>query len=562
MFKKILILCLTLLGLALIVASCATPTPEVKEVKVEVTREVTVTQVVEVKPNGGIPYEELWKGSAHNAVDTEPFRHWDGADPAEVPTACARCHTTAGYQDYLGADGSEALKVDKAVPAAESQGIQCVACHNPVTTFQLTSVAFPGKDDEGNTIVISGLGDAARCMVCHQGRESKASVDAQIEQFKVTDVDAVVAPIKNDQGQDVRFGFRNIHYFAAAATLYGTYVKGGYEYEGKLYDAKHDHVAGYDTCIGCHDQHTLKVKVDQCAECHGEGVKEEGGLQNIRMPQASAWDYDGDGDVEEGMYYEIQGLQESLLAAIQAYAKDTAGAGIVYDPAAYPYFLLDADGDGQPDKNDQGANIGYNAWTARLLKAAYNYQVSIKDPGSFAHGNKYIVQLLYDSIEDISGDVSALARNDAGHFAGNTLPFRDWDDTGLVPFRCVKCHTATGLPEFIKNSGTVVFDSRGNTLTAGLGARAPNNGFACVTCHDGANFPERYQVASVPFPSGATIGFEKDADGKFVPNDSNLCIECHQGRESTSSVNNALRGKDADTVDAAISFKNIHYFAA
>jgi len=561
-FKKILILCLTLLGLALIVASCATPTPEVKEVKVEVTREVTVTQVVEVKPNGGIPYEELWKGSAHNAVDTEPFRHWDGADPAEVPTACARCHTTAGYRDYLGADGSEALKVDKAVPAAESQGIQCVACHNPVTTFQLTSVAFPGKDDEGNTIVISGLGDAARCMVCHQGRESKASVDAQIEQFKVTDVDAVVAPIKNDQGQDVRFGFRNIHYFAAAATLYGTYVKGGYEYEGKLYDAKHDHVAGYDTCIGCHDQHTLKIKVDQCAECHGEGVKEEGGLQNIRMPQASAWDYDGDGNVEEGMYYEIQGLQESLLAAIQAYAKDTAGAGIVYDPAAYPYFLLDADGDGQPDKNDQGANIGYNAWTARLLKAAYNYQVSIKDPGSFAHGNKYIVQLLYDSIEDMGGDVSGLARNDAGHFAGNTLPFRDWDDAGLVPFRCVKCHTASGLPEFIQNGGTVVFDSRGNTLTAGLGARAPTNGFACVTCHEQATKPELRQVASVPFPSGATIGFEKDADGKFVPNDSNLCIECHQGRESTSSVNNALRGKDADTVDAAISFKNIHYFAA
>jgi len=561
-FKKSLVLCLTLAGLALLLAACATPTPVVQEVKVEVTREVAVTQVVEVTPEGGVPYRELWEGSAHNAVDTEPFRHWDEADPAEVPTSCARCHTTAGYQDYLGADGSEALKVDKAVPAAEAQGIQCVACHNPVTTFQLTSVAFPGKDDEGNTIVISGLGDAARCMVCHQGRESKASVDAQIEQFKVTDVDAVVAPIKNDQGNDVRFGFRNIHYFAAAATLYGTYVKGGYEYEGKLYDAKHDHVAGYDTCIGCHDQHTLKIKVDQCAECHGEGVKEEGGLQNIREEQASAWDYDGDGDVEEGMYYEIQGLQESLLAAIQAYAKDTAGAGIVYDPAAYPYFLLDADGDGQPDKNDQGANVGYNAWTARLLKAAYNYQVSIKDPGSFAHGNKYIVQLLYDSIEDLGGDVSGLARNDAGHFAGNTMPFRDWDDAGLVPFRCVKCHTASGLPEFIKNGGTVVFDSRGNTLTAGLSARAPTNGFACVTCHDGANFPERYQVASVPFPSGATIGFEKDADGKFVPNDSNLCIECHQGRESTSSVNNALRGKDADTVDAAISFKNIHYFAA
>lgn len=566
MFKKVQIFTVIAIGAVLILAACSTPTPpppvEVTRV-VEVTRQVEVTRevVVEVTPEGGVPYRELWEGSAHNAVDTEPFRHWDGDDPAEVPTSCAKCHTTAGYQDYLGADGSEALKVDAAVPAAEAQGVQCTACHNSVST-NLTSVAFPGKDDEGNTITIAGLGDAARCMVCHQGRESKASVDAQIEQFKVTDVDAVVAPIKNDQGNDVRFGFRNIHYFAAAATLYGSYVKGGYEYPDKLYDVKNMHVDGYDTCIGCHDPHTLKVKVDDCAECHGEAVKEEGGLQNIRVPEASAWDYDGDGDVEEGMYYELQGLQEALMAAIQAYATDTAGAGIIYDAATYPYFLLDADGDGAPDKNDQGGNIGYNAWTARLLKAAYNYQVSSKDPGAFAHGNKYIVQLLYDSIEDLGGDVSALARNDAGHFAGNTMPFRDWDDTGTVPYRCAKCHSADGLPEFIANGGTVVFSASGTTLTAGVGAMGSSNGFKCVTCHNGASFPELYQVASVPFPSGATLGFEKDADGKFVATESNLCLECHQGRESTNSVNAALRGKDLDTVDNTISFKNIHYFAA
>ncbi len=35
------------------------------------------------------------------------------------------------------------------------------------------------------------------------------------------------------------------------------------------------------------------------------------------------------------------------------------------------------------------------------------------------HGNKYIVQLLHDSIEDLGGDVSKLAREDAGHFAGD-----------------------------------------------------------------------------------------------------------------------------------------------
>lgn len=547
--KRLLILLGVLTVGLLVLASCAQPTPQQVEVTREVPVQVEVTRIVEVKPAGGVPYEDLWKDSAHNAVDTEPFRHWDGDDPAEVPAACAKCHSSGGYQDFLGADGSEAGKVDKAVPAAEAQGIQCTACHNSVATG-LTSVAFPGKDEEGEPIVVSGLGDSARCMVCHQGRASKASVDGQIERFQVADVDAVVAPIKDDKGNDVNFGFINVHYYAAAATLYGGVVKGGYEYDGKLYDAKHDHVEGYNTCIGCHDPHTLKIKVDDCAVCHGEEVKAEGGLQNIREPEASFADYDGDGNVEEGMYFELQGLQEALLAQIQAYAQETGGAEIKYDGATYPYFM---GADGKP----------YPSWTARLLKAAYNYQLSVKDPGAFAHGNKYIVQLLYDSIEDLGGDVGQLAREDAGHFAGNTLPFRDWDDTGVVPYRCVKCHTATGLPEFIKNGGTVVFSANGTTLTAGVGAMKPSNGFACSTCHNEADWPNRYAVTTVPFPSGRSLTFsEKDADGKLIPNDSNLCLECHQGRESANSVDAALRGKDADTVDNTISFKNIHYFAA
>ena len=59
----------------------------------------------------------------------------------------------------------------------------------------------------------------------------------------------------------------------------------------------------------------------------------------------------------------------------------------------------------------------FDAWTPRLLKAAYNYQTSIKDPGAFAHGGKYIIELLYDSIEDLNTklaepvDMTALNRN-------------------------------------------------------------------------------------------------------------------------------------------------------
>ncbi|MCQ3937654.1 MAG: hypothetical protein DPW18_11495 [Chloroflexi bacterium] len=551
--KKFLVLLGVLVVLGAVLAACGgtEPTEAITE---------TATEEAPAVPVPDTPYLAEWQGSGHADVASEPFRHWDGDDPAEVPTFCAKCHSTAGYQDFLGVDGSEAGTVDAAVPAAEAQGVQCAACHN-AGTISKTTVVFPSG-------VEITAGDDVRCMECHQGRESKVSVDAQIEKFGVADKpDDTVAPIKDDQGNDVFFGFRNVHYYAAAATLYGGMTHGGYEYEGMTYDAKNEHVEGYNTCTGCHDPHTLEVKVEQCAFCH-EDVASVDDLKNIRMVSSNP-DYDGDGDVEEGMYYEIEGLQQALYAEIQKYAADTAGAAIVYESAAYPYWFTDTNANGTVDEGEAVFPNAYSTWTPRLLKAAYNYQVSLKDPGAFAHGNKYIVQLLFDSIADIGGDTSALARTDAGHFAGDTLPFRDWDfdDKGnpnyIVPFGCVKCHTAEGVPTFLKSGGSVVVTGTGTTVTTGLTSAPSSNGFQCSTCHNEEAWPERYTVASVTFPSGKTVSFGgKDADGKFIADDSNLCILCHMGRESTTSVNNALRGKDADAVDPGIRFKNIHYFAA
>jgi hypothetical protein len=524
-FKKTLVVLGTIIVVGTILAACSsqttTPTPTDTPVRV---------------PIPDTPYLAEWQSSAHANVADEPFRHWDDLteNPEGVPTTCAKCHTSVGYQDHLGADGSEAGKVDAAVSAELSQGIQCIACHNAVTISK-TSVVFPSG------VEIKDLGDDSRCMECHQGRESKVSIDKAIAAFgEDVDPDAVPASFTDDQGKDISLGFKNIHYYAAAATLYGSMAHGGYEYDGLTYDAKNTHVEGYDSCIGCHDPHTLKVKVDECSVCH-EGIATVDDLKNIRQV-SSAKDYDGDGNLQEGIYYEIEGLQETLLAQIQAYAMDTAGAEIKYSPDTYPYFM------GSDDKN-------YPNWTPRLLRAAYNYQVSLKDPGAFAHGPKYIIELLHDSIADLGGDVSTLARDDAGHFAGNTEPFRHWDkdDEGNpvyeVEATCAKCHSATGLPQFLQFGVTLPAES--------------SNGFMCSTCHNESAWPARYEVASVKFPSGAELSFGgKDADGNFIPDDSNLCIECHQGRSSTPTLNKTLGNKELDTVDASIRFSNIHYFAA
>jgi hypothetical protein len=286
--------------------------------------------------------------------------------------------------------------------------------------------------------------------------------------------------------------------------------------------------------------------------------------------QGSLVDYNGNGDVKEGIAAEIKGLQDILYSSIQAYASEVAKTPIVYDEATNPYFFV-AGADGKPAKDDKGAAVRYSAFTARLLKAAYNYQVSVKDPGSFAHNSKYIIELLYDSIEDLNGkiskpvDMTKLARDDAGHFAGNSEPFRHWDGdgTGVVPAGCAKCHSATGLPEYLANNGTQVVTPSGIQIT-GIVAQPIANGFMCTTCHTEAAGPDRRAVVNVPFPNGKTLTFstEKDDKGNLKPVDANLCIECHQGRESTVTVNNYLAGKDVDKADPKIGFRNVHYFAA
>jgi hypothetical protein len=485
-------------------------------------QETTTTAPPMTEPEVVVPFLAAWEESGHNDAAAEAFVHWDEDDPAVVPASCARCHSTPGYIDYVGADGTAANAVD-----AESHPIgstvECEACHNAVT-LTMDSVLMPSG------IELTGLGREARCMQCHQGRHSTVSVNAAIEEAGVGDDTA---------SEDL--GFANIHYFAAAATKYGTEAKGGYEYEGKTYDAFFVHVEGYSACQNCHDPHTLELKIEECAVCH-EGVASVEDLQDIRMP-SSLVDYDGDGDLEEGVYYELIGMQEILYAAIQNYAAD-AGVGIVYDSGAYPYFFADTNGDGVTDADEANFGNRYASWTPRLLRAAYNYQVSLKDPGTFAHGGKYIFQLMYDAIEDLGGDVSNLHRIDHGHFAGSEEAFRHWDEDPAVPGRCARCHSADGLPTYLAEGVNI--------------ATEQSNGFLCTTCHTAVPEFTIPEVAEVEFPSGATVSLEDDLTSPQMQ----LCISCHQGRESGASVDQLIGDKPADTVDDGLRFLNIHYFAA
>ena len=471
-----------------------------------------------------IPHYDEWAASGHADYDAEAFNHWN--DEGEVEIDCARCHSSGGFQDYIGADGTKAFSVDGA--AELGTVIDCTTCHND-TANDLSTVIFPSG------VQLDELGGEARCMTCHQGRESKASVDTAIADVKLGDsLDTVSKDL----------GFENIHFYPAAATLYAAEVLGGYQYDDKVYDYKFRHVSERTVCIECHDPHSLEVQVDDCAECH-EGVKSADDLKDVRMMSSLPNDYDGDGDLEEGLYYEIDGLKGMLLTAIQGYA-DQMGAGICYDGGSYPYWFHDTDGSG--DCNDKEPEYGnkYSSWTGRLLMATYNYQMVSKDPGGFAHNGKYLIELLYDSIEDLNSvlkaqvDLSSAVRTDQGHFNGAGDAARHWDDDDDISSSCSSCHGGVEGFDFYLQYGT------------GLEEMDQANGLECETCHEDAYDYALKEIESVTFPSDVEHVFDDSTD--------NLCVSCHRGRESGADV-------DADIAEAlaegsSLSFVNPHYLPA
>ena len=147
-----------------------------------------------------------------------------------------------------------------------------------------------------------------------------------------------------------------------------------------------------------------------CVLCHGEDIsqpKPGANPNNFKFSgirPGTVPDYDGDGNKSEALKYEIIGLEETLYARMQAHAKNI-GKPLIYDSHAYPYFFNDSNGNGQIDP---GEAIYPNAYrfTAKLLKAAYNYQLSRKEPAGYIHNSRYVAQLLVDSIENLGGDVS------------------------------------------------------------------------------------------------------------------------------------------------------------
>src|SRR5271157_963263 len=366
-----------LIGMTGILVACSSPAPS-----------NPTPASAPVCPTVSIPtpvsFDDLWKLSAHADAKAVAFTHWDTTNPQQIPATCAECHSRPGFIDFLGVDGTTAGKVDN--PAAIGTTLTCYVCHNEATST-LDSVTFPsGK-------IVTGLSPVAACIDCHAGRASTETVDDAIGK----------AALASDDTPSATFAFVDSHSISGA-TSFGAEAQGAYEYADKTYQGRFIRGGNFFTCIQCHDPHTLKVNADYCTECH---TFTGGDVKNIRV---NTTDYAGDGNTQEGVAFEIQHMQDDLLVAIQAYAKKTSGVPIVYDQKTYPFFFIDTNNNGKADPDELNANNQYNAWTPRLLRAAYNYNYVSSDPGAFAHNSTYTIQILYDSLADIGGNVSGMTR--------------------------------------------------------------------------------------------------------------------------------------------------------
>lgn len=135
------------------------------------------------------------------------------------------------------------------------------------------------------------------CGTCHSGRASKATVDAQIATGQLR--------------------FVNVHYLPAAGTKLGAAAAVGYEYPDKMYAGALTHTGGAQ-CTSCHDpvasQHSFTIEdtwAARCSVCHADA---NGDPEKVRLRHLA--DYDGDGDVNESLRSEIDGMA-ALLAAMQ-----------------------------------------------------------------------------------------------------------------------------------------------------------------------------------------------------------------------------------------------------
>lgn len=267
--------------------------------------------------------------------------------------SCAGCHTTEGFIERFS---------DHEFASDAYNAVGCFACHDP----------HANGDFELRTTTAVTLGNGATfdrgrgnlCASCHHGRRD-------VETYVVDDTE-----MSNHFGP---------HHSCQADMLIG---ENAYEYAGYDYDENSWHATGVtDACVKCHFEvsdgyvmggHTFWMEADEeenTDACNVDGCHVND-TEIDDFDRMTAYDFDEDGDTEEGVQTEIEDLMEELQT-------------ILIDAGLLEYIA--EDGIWEPTDELVVPN-------ADTLGAVFNWAFVHEDKSHGIHNTRYAAALLISSI--------------------------------------------------------------------------------------------------------------------------------------------------------------------
>lgn len=447
-------------------------------------------------------YRQDWGASGHGDTAATPWRSLPGLDwksagtvggsaAAGAGTDCVRCHSAAGYRQYLQ-DGS--LGPVAAASDHSSEPLACNACHNPDFSVRavppVTAYYNYSSPTTGKLLASSAFADLKLsniCLSCHAGRVGTVTLAA---------IGAKTAQESYSSSYWRNTPFIDGHYLAAAGTLPAA---AGYRYPGQdygNYSVDHSLVAvdaGAGPCVGCHMQgaiHSYQARAGAvCDSCHGSGSMTSELLASRKAELACA----------------LKALQEALTQRGFAPLLGTDGK------LRYPYFGTSNWGDAQTGAGNMGA--------------AHNFSLLSHDPGAYAHNPTYVKRLVRDSIDwlmngsvnrsrDLTPALATLLSSPDDLAAASS--FLSGAASGVSA--CTVCHS--GSLDLAKNPIVATYNASVHGTRAG--------GPSCASCHA--------PVPATPHPAKPmltdTAAVSAKCSGCHAPHtwsSIGICTNCHNG---------------------------------
>lgn len=354
----------------------------------------------------------VWKNSSsHNwhASGTS-----NASEATSAATDCVRCHTSAGYVQYVTST-PKFSKIDPVGTNADksSEPLTCNGCHNSdqgVVPFSVRTVgdvtayynySVPNKkkvilsSSSFHTSLFGGTPydnhGSNTCIACHAGRISGDTIKA-----------AATAGLDFTNAS-----FMNSHYMSAAGTLYQST---GYTYYGPsmyapIFAFSHPMIGIYELwefvppstgtngpCVGCHMQTPNKHSFTPVTK------DVNGKIATLTNPACVVCHADFAADINV-----LNGIKGNFTAALKALRYTLQTYKNIYYDSTYPYFFNSA--------GPYTTANAYKSWGAsstigsNTMGAAFNFNLILRETGSYAHNSIYVKRLIYDSIDYIDDGI-------------------------------------------------------------------------------------------------------------------------------------------------------------